>query len=45
MTLDDYIEGTFNSNNPANQSDDDYYHDYEDIEEIEVENPEISETN
>jgi hypothetical protein len=39
MTLDDYIEGTFNSNNPANQSEDDY----EDIDEIEDENPEILE--
>ena len=38
MTLDDYIEGTFNSDNPANQSDDDY-------EEIEDEDPEILETN
>lgn len=39
MNLDDYIEGTFNPNNPANREDEN------DIDEIEVEDPEILETN
>jgi hypothetical protein len=37
MNLDDYIEGTYNPDNPANYEDD--------IEEIEVEDHEILETN
>ena len=41
MTLDDYIEGTHNPFNPANQDDDNY----NDIDEIEVEDAEILETN
>jgi hypothetical protein len=41
MTLDDYIEGTFNPDNPANQDEDDY----NDIDEIEVEDPEVLKTN
>lgn len=39
MTLDDYIEGTFNPYNPANQDEKDYI----DIEEIDVKDPEILE--
>lgn len=42
MNLDDYIEGTFNPDNPANWDDED---DENDIDEIEVEDPEILETN
>jgi len=42
MNLDDYIEGTFNPDNPANYEDED---DENDIDEIEVEDPEILETN
>jgi hypothetical protein len=46
MNLDDYIEGTFNPDNPANQDGDDFNEDDEiDINEIEVEDPEILETN
>jgi hypothetical protein len=51
MTLDDYIEGTFNPDNPANWDDDDQDDDQDenedddDINEIEVENPEILKTN
>jgi hypothetical protein len=42
MNLDDYIEGTFNPDNPANYEDEDNEND---IDEIEVEDPEILETN
>jgi hypothetical protein len=42
MNLDDYIEGTFSPDNPANYEDED---DENDIDEIEVEDPEILETN
>ena len=42
MNLDDYIEGTFNPDNPANYEDEDNEND---IDEIEVEAPEILETN
>lgn len=44
MNLDDYIEGTFNPDNPANY-DDENEDDEIDIDEIEVEDPEILETN
>jgi len=45
MNLDDYIEGTFNPDNPANQKEN-YYSDDDDeidIEDIEVEDAEILE--
>lgn len=44
MNLDDYIEGTFNPDNPVNY-DDEIEDDEIDIYEIEVEDPEILETN
>ena len=40
MNLDDYIEGTFNPENPANYEDEE-----NDIDKIEIEDPEILETN
>jgi hypothetical protein len=44
MNLDDYIEGTFNPDNPANWEDEDENED-DDINEIEVEDYETLETN
>ena len=43
-SLDDYIEGTHNPFNPANQEDEDH-EDETDIDEIEVEDAEILENN
>ena len=47
MTLDDYIEGTFNPDNPANWDDDDQDEDEddEDVNEIEVRDYETIKTN
>lgn len=45
MTWDDYIEGTHNPFNPANQEETDIDEDETDIDEIEVEDPEILKKN
>lgn len=41
MNLDDYIEGTYNPDNPANQDEEND----EDVDDIEVNDPEILQNN